>query len=234
MRQQAHISVSHMWPAIPLLGMISIPRENHTSKDTCTPMFTAALFTRAGTRTQPSCPSARAGKDVPHHMMQCYSVLKRKAWCWSWNSNPLATWCKELTHWKRPWCWERLKAGAEGDARGWDVWMASPTRWTWVWVNSGSWWWTGKPGVLQSVGSQSWTRLSDWTELNLGWSCDRLWLIKCRRNKVMWVLSLGLARSYSFSSHFLVSPWEEAWSSSLKDQRSLGAEMIHLTRSPLN
>ena len=50
----------------------------------------------------------------------------------------LATWCKELTHWKRPWCWEGLGAGGEGDDRGWDGWMASLTRWTWVWVNSGS------------------------------------------------------------------------------------------------
>ena len=49
---------------------------------------------------------------------------------------------------KRPWCWERLKAGGEGDDRGWDGWMASPTQWTWVWVDSGSWWWTGRPGVL--------------------------------------------------------------------------------------
>ena len=79
-------------------------------------------------------------------------------------SNTLATWCEELTRWKRPWFWERLKAGGQGDNR-WDGWMASPTRWTWVWASSGSWWWTGKPGVLQSMGSQSWTRLSDWTEL---------------------------------------------------------------------
>ena len=71
-----------------------------------------------------------------------------KVWCWSWNSSTLATWYKELTHWKRLWCWERLKARGEGDDRGWDGWMASPTRWTWVWVNSGSWWWTGKLGVL--------------------------------------------------------------------------------------
>ena len=63
-----------------------------------------------------------------------------------------ATWCEELTHRKRPWCWERLEVGGEGDDRGWDGWMASPTQWTWVWVNSGSWWWTGKPGVLQSRG----------------------------------------------------------------------------------
>ena len=66
----------------------------------------------------------------------------------------LASWCKELTHWKRPWCWERLKAGGEGDDRGWDGWMASLLRWTWVWVSSRSWRWTGKPGVLPSMGSQ--------------------------------------------------------------------------------
>ena len=75
-------------------------------------------------------------------------------WCWSWNSNSLASWCEELTHWKRLWCWERLRAGGEGDNRGWDDWMASPTQWTWVWVDSGSWWWTGSPGVLQFMGSQ--------------------------------------------------------------------------------
>ena len=61
------------------------------------------------------------------------------------NANTLATWFEELTHWKRPWCWERLKAGGEGDNRGWDGWMASPTQWTWVWVNSRSWWWIGRP-----------------------------------------------------------------------------------------
>ena len=75
-----------------------------------------------------------------------------KDWCWS--SNILATWCKERIHWKRPWCWERLKVGANGEDRGWDGWMASPTPWTWVWASSGSWWWTGKPGVLQSMTSQ--------------------------------------------------------------------------------
>ena len=68
--------------------------------------------------------------------------------------NTLTTWCEELTHWKRPWCWERLKAGGEGDDRGWDGGMASLTWWTWVWARSRSWWWSGKPGVLQSTGSQ--------------------------------------------------------------------------------
>ena len=72
-------------------------------------------------------------------------------------------------HWKRPWCWEGLGAGGEGDDREWDGWMASRTRWTWVWVNSGRWWWTGRPGVLPFMGSQ---RVGhDWaTELNwLNW-----------------------------------------------------------------
>ena len=68
--------------------------------------------------------------------------------------NTLATWCKELTHLKRPWCWERLKTGGEGEDRGWDDWIASLTQRTWVWVSSRSWWWTGRPGVLQSMGLQ--------------------------------------------------------------------------------
>ena len=86
---------------------------------------------------------------------------------WNWNSNTLASWCKELTHLKRPWCWARLKAGGDGDDRGWGGWMASPTQWAWVWVNSGSCWWTGRPGLLRFMGSQ---RVGhDWvTELN--WS----------------------------------------------------------------
>ena len=62
--------------------------------------------------------------------------------------------CEELTHWKRLWCWEGLGAGGEGDDRGWDGWMASLTRWTWGWVNSRSWWWTGRPGVLRFMGLQ--------------------------------------------------------------------------------
>ena len=85
----------------------------------------------------------------------------------SWNSNTLATWCEELTHLKRPWWWERLRAGGEGDDRGWDGWMASPTQWTRVWVDAGSWWWTGKPGVLRFMGSQrvrhDWSTELNWT-----------------------------------------------------------------------
>ena len=61
------------------------------------------------------------------------------------------SWCEESTPWKRPWCWERLKVEGEGDDRGWDGWMASPTWWIWVWASSGSWWWTGRPAMLQSM-----------------------------------------------------------------------------------
>ena len=80
--------------------------------------------------------------------------VRWKDWCWSWNSNTLATWNKELTHLKRPWCWERLRAGGERNDREWNGWMAILNQWTWVWVNSGRWWWTGRPVVLQSMGSQ--------------------------------------------------------------------------------
>ena len=98
------------------------------------------------------------------------NLIKSKQWaeyssegCWSWNTNTLATWCEEPTHWKRPWFWERLKTEEKG--REWDGWMALPTQWIWVWVGFRSWWWTGKPGVLQSMGSQR--VIHDWvTELN--------------------------------------------------------------------
>ena len=85
----------------------------------------------------------------------------------------LTTWCKELILWKRPWYWERLKAGGEGDDRGWNGWMASLTQWTRVWAGSGSWWWTGKPGMLQSMGLQI-VRHNWATELNnQGAECGR-------------------------------------------------------------
>ena len=110
-------------------------------------------------------------KEVqPVHPKSVLGVLW-KVWCWSETPNTLATWCEELTHLKRPWCWERLRAGGEEEDRGWDGWMASPTQWTWVWVGSRSWCWTGH-GVLQLMGSQSvghdWVTELNWTELN--WS----------------------------------------------------------------
>ena len=93
------------------------------------------------------------------------------------SSSTLASWCEKLTHWKRPWCWERLKVGGEGDDRGWEGWVASLTWWLWVWARSETWWWTRKSGVLQSMGSQRVRH--DWaTELN-------------------WILELGLDLSSS-------------------------------------
>ena len=113
-----------------------------------------------GWQGDPTSPSWR--KSVPN--IHC------KDWCWSWNSNPLATWYKELTRWKRPWCWERLKAEGEGDNIWWGSWTGSSTRWTWVWASSESWWWAGKPDVLQSMGWQrvryNWATELNWTELN--------------------------------------------------------------------
>ena len=107
----------------------------------------------------------RSNQSILKEIIPGYSLEGR---CWSWNSNTLATWCEELTHWKRPWCWERLKAGGERNDIGWDGWMASPTQWTWVWVKSGSWWWTGKLDVLLSMGSQrvrhDWATELNWTD----------------------------------------------------------------------
>ena len=130
--------------------------------------------------------------EVPLHTISTYGVtwllpclrksvlsIHWKDWCSRWNSNPLATWCEELTHLKSLWCWERLKAGGEGVNRRWVGWLASPTRWTWIWASSGSWWWTGRPGVLQSMGLQRVGQ--DWaTKLN--WMKDEnIWglLSKC-------------------------------------------------------
>ena len=93
----------------------------------------------------------------PVHPKDTVLDVDWKDWCWSWNFNILATWCEGLTHLKRPCCWERFRAGGEGDDTGWDGWMVSPTQWTWVWVNSQE--------LLRSMRLQSRTRLSDWTEL---------------------------------------------------------------------
>ena len=81
---------------------------------------------------------------------------------WSVTCNPLASWCGEPTHWKRPWCWERLEAKGESN-RGWDGWMASLNQWMWVWASSGRQWKTGKPDMLLHGVEKSRARLSDWT-----------------------------------------------------------------------
>ena len=137
-----------------------------------------------GLRGDPISPSQR--KSVMN--------IHWKNWCWSWNSNTLTTWWVELTHLKRPWRWERLKAGGEGNDRGWDSWMASLTQWTWVWVKSGSWCWTERLGMLHSMGLQR-VRHNWVTELNWGqmrelrergrWmevaEVDRIWNNMCNK-----------------------------------------------------
>ena len=156
-----------------------------------------------GLQGDPTCPSYRRSVLGVHW----------KDWCWSWNSYTLATWCKELTHLKRPWCWERLGAGGEGDDRGWDGWMASPTQRTWVWVDSGSRWWTGRPGVLRFMGSQR-VRHDRVTELNwtecilqilVEFQCCGYWRDKSLKQKMVLVsivykteLKGGYAKTASF------------------------------------
>ena len=108
-------------------------------------------------------------------------------------------------------CWERLKAGGEGDNRGWDDWMASLTRWTWVWASSGSWWWTGKPGVLQSMGPQrvryDWATELNWTWLYIPLSplwC--LWMIFKTPFHSNCILIICLKLSCSAEEHRLLKP----------------------------
>ena len=108
----------------------------------------------------------------------------------SWNSSTLAIWCEELTHWKRPWCWERLKAGGEGDHRGWEGWMTSPSRWTWVWASSKSWWWTRKPGMLLPMGSKESGTTERLTELGS----------LCQKSRT----EIGMLFTYSFMGWFCV------------------------------
>ena len=120
--------------------------------------------------------------------------------------NTLATWCKELTHWERPWCWGRLKAGGEGGNRGGDGWMSSLTRWTRVWVSSGSWRWTGKPGVLQFIGSQrvghNWATELSWTDLSLHLSAAYRWASRTEE---------GGLHTAPFMKGWICRPCKEAW-----------------------
>ena len=106
------------------------------------------------------------GNTGAQHLKEISPGISLEGMMLKLNSSTLATSCEELTHWKGLWCWEGLGAAGEGYNRGFDGWIASLTRWTWVWVNSGSWWWTGRPGVVGFMAPQSRTRLSDWTELN--------------------------------------------------------------------
>ena len=130
------------------------PKQYVTWKSHCAPQRTVIDLMRMKWPSLEEClPHRKWSLKIKHSSsQQIWSVYQMlvldsdpvlnihwKDWCWSWNSNILATWCEELTHLKIPWCGERLKVEGEGDYRGWDGWMASQTQWTWVWVNSGSW-----------------------------------------------------------------------------------------------
>ena len=91
-------------------------------------------------------------------------------WCWSWSSSVLVIWGKQSNQWKSPWCWERLKAEGEEGIRGWDGWVASPMQWTQTWANFGRWWGTGRPGMMQSMGSQRVWVTSQQQKHTLKWS----------------------------------------------------------------
>ena len=147
-------------------------KENWELKNWC--FWTVVLVDSWGSLGQQGDPISPSSRKLTVN-------IHWKDWCWSWSSDPLATWHKELTHLKRPWCWERLKAGGEGDDRGWDGWMASPSQWTWVCANSRTWWRTRKPGVLQSMGiakgctymtEQNWTKTKKWSFMTQNPHCS--------------------------------------------------------------
>ena len=152
----------------------------------------------------------RSNQSILKEISPEYSL---EGWMLKLKLNTLATWCEVLTQLKRPWCWERLKAGGEGDDRGGDGWMASPTQWTWVWVNSGSWWWTGRPGVLQSMGLQrvghNWTTELSWTKL-------MKWSYGCRMTNNMKDVGEKLSSVQSLSRvQLFATPWTAAHQASL-------------------
>ena len=131
-----------------------------------------------------------------------------------------------LTHWKRPWCWERLKAGGEADDRGWDGWMASPTQWTWVWVNSGSWWWTGRLACWGPWGHKE----SDTTE-GLNWTELRLMQVYSSLNILWHCLSLGLEWKQTFSIPVATAEFSKfagILSAALSQHHPLGFEITQL------
>ena len=161
-----------------------------------------------------------------------------KDWCWSWNSNTLAIWYKELTHLKRPWCWERLKTGGEGDNRVWDGWMASLTLWTWAWPSSGRWWWTGKPGVLQSMGSQ---RVGHSWATKLYWMCMLISLHslnKCLSAYDLLMLCVVFFKIFQYNLPFKITScrlWRELFLQAIHRRIKIRAQrcrlMFHLLAS---
>ena len=145
------------------------------------------------------CKEIQAVSPKGNHSWIFIGSMNAEVWCWSWNSSTLATGCKELTHWRRPWCWERLKVRGEGGDRGWEGWMASPPWWTWVWANSQNWWWIGYSCLENPMDGGAW-----------------------------WAAVHGVAKSqtplsnFTFTFHFHALEKEMATHSSVRDLRILG------------
>ena len=159
--------------------------------------------------------------ETPWTARSNQSILKEinseyywKDWCWSWSFKILDLWCEEPTHWKRPWCWERLRRTGQ---RGWDSWMVSSTQWTWVWANSGRYWRSENPGVLQFMGSQRFR--NDWrTEQQhlKGNKADTMllildlaqrkngWLPNSAMNKVEEILQVPSMRVYDVPTFYTI------------------------------
>ena len=161
---QASLSITNSWSLLKLMSIESVMPSYHLIL--CYPLSSCPQSFQASGSFQMSQLFASGGQSIG---VSASTSGIRHSFSKSLWSSLAASW-EELTHWKRLWCWEGLGAGGEGDDRGWDGWKTSLTRWTWVWVNSRSWWWTGRPGVLQFMGLQrvehDWATEMNWTELN--------------------------------------------------------------------
>ena len=166
-------------------------------------------------------------QGVPNSPSSRKSVLNIhwKDWWWSGNSNPLATWCEELTQLKRPWCWERLNPGGEEDDRGWDVWVASQTQWPWVWLNCRSWW-----GLACC---SPWGRKELDTAEQLNW--PELMAQQVKNPPAMqetWVRSLGWKDPLEEgkATHSSVLPWRIPWTVQSTGSQRVGHEWVTFTQ----
>ena len=169
---QASLSFTTSWNLLKLMSIELVMPSNYLIL--CSPLLALGLSQHFSS-SFPKKTNKQTNKLARLNICSLNSVIRIEL-CGGWGA--LATSCEELTHWKRLWCWEGLGAGGERDDRGWDGWMASLTRWTWVWGNPGSWWWTGRPGVLRFTGSQrvghDWATELNWTELG---GCKLWWFV---------------------------------------------------------
>ena len=142
-----------------------------------------------------------------------------------------------LTHWKIPWFWEWLGAGEEGDDRGWDVWIAPQTQWMWVWVNSRSWWWTGRPGMLQFMGLQrvghDWLSELNWAEGTFRGSLVAQMVRSLPAMWETWVWSLGWEDSLGkeMATHSSVLAWKIPWAEKPSRLQSTRSQRVWVAKN---